>query len=134
MKKPKALPAGPVRSFRSAREFRRWLASQHARVEVLLLRIYKKASGVATVTYAEALDEALCYGWIDGLRLPLDEHSYLQRFTPRRPGSGWSKLNTHHAERLIRTGARARSTRRSVAPMSTRSPIACRRSSDRRPG
>jgi uncharacterized protein YdeI (YjbR/CyaY-like superfamily) len=66
------------------------------------LRIHKKASGIESVSYAEALDEALCFGWIDGQKLPLDERSWVQRFTPRKPRSGWSKRNTEHVERLIR--------------------------------
>jgi len=68
------------------------------------LRIFKKASGRPSITYAEALDEALCFGWIDGLKHSHDELSWLQKFTPRRPRSGWSKINTQHAERLIRAG------------------------------
>jgi uncharacterized protein YdeI (YjbR/CyaY-like superfamily) len=91
-------------SFRCARAFRAWLAKNHARSEGILLRIYKKDSGVATVSYAEALDQALCHGWIDGRKLPGDARSWLQTFTPRRPKSGWSKNNTKHAERLIEAG------------------------------
>ena len=68
------------------------------------MRIFKKHSGQATVTYAEALDQALCFGWIDGQRKPYDALSWIQRFTPRRPRSAWSKLNTQHAERLIKAG------------------------------
>jgi uncharacterized protein YdeI (YjbR/CyaY-like superfamily) len=103
--KKKAAPADTIRSFRDAAQFRRWLGREHTRVPALLLRIYKKTSGVATITYAEALDEALCFGWIDGIKLAHDELSWLQRFTPRRPRSGWSKINTRHAERLIAAGA-----------------------------
>ncbi len=65
------------------------------------MRIFKKDSGESTITYNEALDEALCFGWIDGQKQRHDEVSWRQRFTPRRPTSGWSKLNTQHAERLI---------------------------------
>lgn len=65
---------------------------------------FQKGSGEPTVTYAEALDEALCHGWIDGLKQSHDELSWRQRFTPRRPKSGWSKINTRHAERLIKAG------------------------------
>jgi uncharacterized protein YdeI (YjbR/CyaY-like superfamily) len=93
-----------TQSFKSARAFRTWLARHHDRCEGVLLRIYKKDSGLATVTYAEALDQALCFGWIDGQKLPCDEASWLQKFTPRRPGSGWSKRNTEHAQRLIDAG------------------------------
>lgn len=91
-------------TFKSARAFRAWLKRNHARTEGILLRIYKQDSGVATVTYAEALDQALCFGWIDGQKLPGDDQSWLQKFTPRRPGSAWSKRNTAHAQRLIGAG------------------------------
>ena len=78
-----------------------WLAKEHTRATGLLLRIYKKDSGVASVTYAEALDQALCFGWIDGQKLPLDAKSWVQKFTPRRSKSGWSKKNVAHVDRLI---------------------------------
>jgi uncharacterized protein YdeI (YjbR/CyaY-like superfamily) len=90
--------------FRSSSEFRRWLAANHRQSDGIWLRIFKKDSGEPTVTYAEALDEALCFGWIDGLKQSHDELSWRQRFTPRRPKSGWSKINTGHAERLIKAG------------------------------
>jgi uncharacterized protein YdeI (YjbR/CyaY-like superfamily) len=91
-------------SFTSARELRAWLAKNHSRSEGILLRIYKKGSGVATVTYAEALDQALCFGWIDGQKQPYDAQSWLQKLTPRRSNSDWSKKNTQHAGRLIASG------------------------------
>ena len=94
-----------TKSFKSASEFRAWIAKNHATCDALWLRIFKKDSGKPTVTYAEALDEALCHGWIDGVRHPCDEISFLTRFTPRRPKSRWSKINTQHAERLIKSGA-----------------------------
>jgi uncharacterized protein YdeI (YjbR/CyaY-like superfamily) len=92
------------RSFRSSKELRAWMAKEHARAVCLLLRIYKKDSGVPSVTYAEALDQALCFGWIDGQKLPLDANSWVQKFTPRRTKSNWSKINIAHADRLIREG------------------------------
>ena len=92
-------------SFESPRAFRAWLTKNHKRSQGIWLRIYKKDAGVATVTYAQALDQALCYGWIDGQKQPHDAQSWLQKFTPRRPNSGWSKNNTKHAERLIKSGA-----------------------------
>jgi uncharacterized protein YdeI (YjbR/CyaY-like superfamily) len=92
------------KSFRSAQALRAWMTKEHARAPGLLLRIYKKDSGVASVTYAEALDQALCFGWIDGQKLPFDENSWLQKFTPRRARSSWSKKNVAHADRLIREG------------------------------
>ena len=90
-----------ARSFRSSEELRAWLVKEHTRATALLLRIYKKDSGVASVTYAEALDQALCFGWIDGQKLPLDAKSWVQKFTPRRSKSGWSKKNVAHVDRLI---------------------------------
>ena len=89
------------RSFRSSEELRAWLAKEHTQATGLLLRIYKKNSGVASVTYTEALDQALCFGWIDGQKLPLDAKSWVQKFTPRRSKSGWSKKNVAHVDRLI---------------------------------
>jgi uncharacterized protein YdeI (YjbR/CyaY-like superfamily) len=93
-----------ILSFSSALELRAWLAKNHARSDGIRLRIYKNGSGIASISYAEALDQALCYGWIDGQKLPGDEQCWLQTFTPRRPKSGWSKKNTEHAERLVRSG------------------------------
>jgi uncharacterized protein YdeI (YjbR/CyaY-like superfamily) len=92
-------------SFKSADALRAWLAKNHSLSPGILLRIYKKDSGVATVTHAQALDQALCFGWIDGQKKPGDEQSWLQTFIPRRPKSRWSKNNTQHAERLIKSGA-----------------------------
>jgi uncharacterized protein YdeI (YjbR/CyaY-like superfamily) len=80
------------------------MAKEHARARSLLLRIYKKDSGVPSVTYAEALDQALCFGWIDGQKLPFDANSWVQKFTPRRAKSGWSKINVAHVDRLIQEG------------------------------
>lgn len=72
------------------------------------MRIFKKGSGKTTITYAEALDQTLCYGWIDGQKQPHDEHSWLQKFTPRRAKSGWSRINTQHVERLTKAGQMTR--------------------------
>jgi uncharacterized protein YdeI (YjbR/CyaY-like superfamily) len=88
-------------SFASAKAFRTWLAKYHDTSSGIWLRIYKKSSEQATISYAEALDEALCFGWIDGQKKSFDEESWLQKFTPRRQRSGWSKANTEHVERLI---------------------------------
>lgn len=93
-----------VRSFVSALAWEKWLGKNHATSAGCRLRIFKKSSGKASVTYAEALDTALCYGWIDGQKKSYDELSWLQKFTPRRPRSVWSKKNTQHAERLIGAG------------------------------
>jgi len=94
----------PPRSFRSSKELRAWLAKEHTRAPGLFLRIYKKDSGVPSITYAEALDQALCFGWIDGQKSPFDAASWIQKFTPRRPKSGWSKKNVGHVDRLIQEG------------------------------
>ena len=74
-----------IRAFRSEALFEAWLRANHARETEIWLRIYKKAAGKPTVTYAQALDVALCWGWIDGLRKSFDDESFLQRFTPRMP-------------------------------------------------
>jgi uncharacterized protein YdeI (YjbR/CyaY-like superfamily) len=91
--------------FKSSADFRRWLEKNHACEDGLWLRFFKKASGEKTVTHAEAIDQALCFGWIDGQSKSFDERSWLQKFTPRRSKSGWSKLNTQHVGRLIEIGA-----------------------------
>ena len=82
-----------ILSFRSPSEFSKWLSANHRQSDGIWLRIFKKDSGEPTVTYAEALDEALCHGWIDGQKQSHDDLSWRQRFTPRRPKSGWSKIN-----------------------------------------
>lgn len=89
-------------AFDSAEEWHRWLANSHARSEGVWLRIFKKSVGRKTVTYDEALDGALCYGWIDGQKKSYDEQSWLQKFTPRQRKSIWSKRNKAHVERLIK--------------------------------
>lgn len=93
----------PVKHFEDAAAFEAWL-EKNASTAGLWLKIAKKGSGIASVTYAEALDVALCHGWIDGQKKGLDEAFFLQRFTPRRPRSLWSKINIGHAERLIAAG------------------------------
>ncbi|MFZ0549870.1 MAG: YdeI/OmpD-associated family protein [Steroidobacteraceae bacterium] len=98
------MSAMKTRSFPSAVAFRAWLVREHSRCDGLLLRIYKKSSGIASVTYAEARDQALCFGWIDARKLPLDGLCWIQAFQPRRSRSKWSKKNTEHAERLIKSG------------------------------
>ena len=89
---------------KSYAEWEKWLAKNHTKSPGVWLRIYKKHSGVATVSYAEALDEALCHGWIDGLKKAHDAVSFIQKFTPRRAKSVWSKINTQHVERLAKAG------------------------------
>ena len=104
----------PTKLFTSAVLWRRWLDANHATSGGIWLRIYKKDSGKKTVTYAEALDDALCYGWIDGQKNKGDENSWLQKFTPRRPRSLWSKKNCEHATRLIKTKRMAASGQKEV--------------------
>ncbi len=90
--------------FGSGKEFRAWLAKNHAIVAELWLGFYKKSAGKKGVTYPEALDEALSYGWIDGVRYKVDELSYKIRFTPRKPKSIWSLVNVRHVQRLKKLG------------------------------
>jgi uncharacterized protein YdeI (YjbR/CyaY-like superfamily) len=93
-----------ILSFQSPAHFRKWLAANHRQSAGIWLRICKKNAKQSSVTYAGALDEALCFGWIDGQKQRHDDTSWLQKITPRRPKSGWSKINTQHAERLVRAG------------------------------
>jgi uncharacterized protein YdeI (YjbR/CyaY-like superfamily) len=81
-----------------------WLAERHAESPGVWLKIPKKGSGCPGISYAEALEAALCYGWIDGQKGRLDDDYWRQRFTPRRPGSRWSKINTDKAAELIEAG------------------------------
>ena len=91
-------------AFSTPAEWRQWLTAHHATTNGVWMRLYKKASGVASVTYAQALDDALCFGWIDGQKKTYDEKSYLQKFTPRRKGSLWSKRNVEYIARLTTAG------------------------------
>jgi uncharacterized protein YdeI (YjbR/CyaY-like superfamily) len=93
-----------VREFRSAKEWERWLARNHEKSKGIWIRMFKKSSGKATVSNSDAVDVALCYGWITGQIRPLDEISWLGKYVPRRPRSIWSKINTRRAERLIAEG------------------------------
>src|SRR6478735_2588209 len=93
-----------IRSFSSEAAFEQWLAKNHARETELWLKLHKKGSGLASVTNSEAVDVALCWGWIDGVRLPFDERSFLQRFSPRKGRSVWSKLNRDRVARLTKAG------------------------------
>jgi uncharacterized protein YdeI (YjbR/CyaY-like superfamily) len=90
--------------FASAADFRAWLEKNHATAPELLLGFHKKASGKGGLTYPEAVDELLCFGWIDGVKRRVDDSSYTHRITPRRSGSAWSLVNVRHVERLDRAG------------------------------
>ncbi len=113
-------------------EWRRWLAKNFARSEEIWLVFYKKASGKQTVTYEHAVEEALCFGWIDGMKKKVDEECYAFRFTPRKAKSAWSKSNLLRVERLIADGrmqppgskAYHSSDRREVAPLPAAMPKA----------
>jgi uncharacterized protein YdeI (YjbR/CyaY-like superfamily) len=93
-----------ARFFPSGEAFRAWLEAHHARPEGLLVGLYRKQSGEGGLTYPEALDAALCFGWIDGPRKGLDARAYSIRFSPRREGSIWSRVNLRHVERLRAAG------------------------------
>ena len=94
----------PVIGFAGQAAWESWLAQQHASSPGVWLKIAKKGSGATGVSYQEALEVALCYGWIDGQKGALDDEYWLQRFTPRKPGSRWSKINTEIAAELIAAG------------------------------
>ncbi|HMQ88223.1 MAG TPA: YdeI/OmpD-associated family protein [Flavilitoribacter sp.] len=95
----------PIFHFELPSHWEEWLVENHEITEKgIWLRFYKKNSGVATIVYAQALDVALCYGWIDAVANKYDDLSYLQKFTPRRKRSIWSKRNIEHVERLISEG------------------------------
>jgi uncharacterized protein YdeI (YjbR/CyaY-like superfamily) len=91
-------------SFRSPGVWEGWLEDNHARSEGVWIKIAKQATGIESVRYPEVLESAICFGWIDGQRQALDERRFLQRFTPRRARSRWSKINRETAERLIGEG------------------------------
>jgi uncharacterized protein YdeI (YjbR/CyaY-like superfamily) len=93
-----------IKAFRSEAAFEAWLRANHARETEIWVRIYKKGAGKPTVTIAQALDVALCWGWIDGIRKAFDAESYLQRYTPRRARSIWSQINRDHVARLTAAG------------------------------
>ena len=94
----------PIIEFKTAKTFETWLVKNHDTSTGLWLKIFKKDSGKKTISYAGALDVALCYGWIDGQKQAYDEQAWLQKFCPRRAKSIWSKINTGHVERLIKEG------------------------------
>ena len=89
------------RFFKTPAAFRKWLAANHSRSKELWVGFYKKSSGQPSITWPESVDEALCFGWIDGIRKNLDEESYVIRFSPRKPNSIWSAVNIRNMERLI---------------------------------
>jgi uncharacterized protein YdeI (YjbR/CyaY-like superfamily) len=90
------------RFFKTAAELRAWLDRNHERVTELWVGLRKKHNRKPSITYSEAVDEALCFGWIDGLTKRVDDDNYMIRFTPRKPGSNWSKINVQRVEELTR--------------------------------
>jgi len=92
------------KSFPTAQALGEWMADNHASAKELWVRIYKAASGKASVTWADCVVESIRYGWIDGQKKPLDESSFLQRLSPRTPGSNWSRKNREIAKTLIQEG------------------------------
>ena len=93
-----------IQAFEDSAAFWNWLEQNHASEPELWLKIYKKGSGQKTINWEEAVVEALCWGWIDGIKKSFDDEAYLQRFTPRRKSSNWSKRNREHVDRLIAEG------------------------------
>lgn len=94
----------PILEFKTSESFETWLVENYDNSNGFWLKIFKKNSGEKTISYAEALDVALCYGWIDGQKQAFDEQAWLQKFCPRREKSIWSKINIGHVERLIQEG------------------------------
>lgn len=97
-------PELPVIAFKTPKAWATWLKANHAKSAGVWLKLAKKDSGIASVNYAEAVEVALCYGWIDGQKNPFDATAWLQKFTPRGPKSIWSKINRAKAEALMRNG------------------------------
>lgn len=91
-------------TFQGPGQFRQWLARHHATSPELIVRCYKRHAAARGLTYPQALDEALCFGWIDGIRRSVDADSFSVRFTPRKPRSNWSRVNIGHVDRLTRAG------------------------------
>ncbi|MCG6145835.1 YdeI/OmpD-associated family protein [Leptospira bandrabouensis] len=94
----------PTLEFKTQNKFENWLKKNHENSIGIWLRIFKKDTGLKSISYSEALDVALCYGWIDSQKQKFDEQSWLQKFSPRTAKSIWSKVNTGHVERLINEG------------------------------
>ena len=97
-------PSAGMHFFPTPADLRAWYEENHDRFDELWVGLYKKGTGLPTVTVAEAIDEALCFGWIDGLKRSVDEKSYKLRFTPRRKRSSWSARNLARMEHLIEAG------------------------------
>lgn len=96
--------AAKIKAFKSAKVLSKWLHANHASTDELWVKIFKKGSGIPSVTWHEVVIETLCWGWIDGVKKSLDDQAYLQRITPRKARSNWSRKNTEHVARLITEG------------------------------
>ncbi|MGN8072423.1 YdeI/OmpD-associated family protein [Mucilaginibacter sp. 22184] len=94
----------PLLSFKTSAQWEKWLDKNYENTDGIWLKIFKKDSGIKSINYAMALDVALCFGWIDGIKKKLDEVSFIQKFTPRRARSTWSYRNTEHIQRLTTSG------------------------------
>jgi uncharacterized protein YdeI (YjbR/CyaY-like superfamily) len=103
-KQSKPDDAEGVRFFATPEKWRRWLEKNHARADEVWVGFHRKSTGIPSITWPEAVDEALCYGWIDGIRKSIDETRYKNRFTPRRKGSNWSKVNIAKIAALTKEG------------------------------
>lgn len=102
--------------FATPADFRAWLAANHTTTDELWVGFYKKASGRPSITWPESVDEALCYGWIDGLAKGVDDEKYVQRFSPRRPKSNWTETNKAIARHLIAEGRMTDAGRAALPP------------------
>jgi uncharacterized protein YdeI (YjbR/CyaY-like superfamily) len=96
--------AAPRRAFATRAAWRAWFVKNHAKASEIWLVYYKKASGKPGIDYAASVEEALCFGWIDGIKKRIDDDRYTHRFTPRRPGSRWSPRNVERARQLVAAG------------------------------
>jgi uncharacterized protein YdeI (YjbR/CyaY-like superfamily) len=108
-----------LKTFTSREEFRNWLRANHRSAKEVLVRCYKTHAKEKGLTYREALDEALCFGWIDGVRRAVDDESFSNRFTPRRPKSKWSQVNIRRAMELEAEGRMAEAGRAAFAARET---------------
>lgn len=90
--------------FKTQQDFRRWLEKNHNKIQEQWVGFYKKGTGRPSIEWSQSVDEALCFGWIDGIRKSIDEESYKIRFTPRKPGSNWSAINLKKMDELIKQG------------------------------
>ena len=98
------LDPAKIMTFGSSKYLSRWLQANHASESELWVKIFKKGTGIPSVSWEDVVIETLCWGWIDGVKKSIDDQAYLQRITPRKARSSWSKKNTEHVERLIKDG------------------------------